>query len=129
MKPDPTNWRRVDALTDAEIKRAVEADADAAPILDSDWFAKARVSMPPTKELISIRIDKDLLDYFRELGPGYQTRINAVLRAFVEHESALRAAGGSAQLRVAARNPSSLKRAASPEAGGSGRAGRKSKRQ
>jgi uncharacterized protein (DUF4415 family) len=73
-------------LTDREIERAVAADPDAAPILDAAWFAKARRVVPRDKELISIRLDKDVLEYFRAMGPRYQTRINAVLRAYMEHE-------------------------------------------
>jgi len=83
--PDRTDLARLRALTDEEIERAVKADPDAAPILDAAWFAAARAAAPPEKEMISIRIDKAVLDFFRSLGPGYQTRINATLRTFVEH--------------------------------------------
>lgn len=83
--PDRTDWQRVDALTDAEIERAVKEDPDAAPILDAAWFARAERVPAPGKEQISIRLDREVLDYFRGLGPRYQTRINAVLRSFVEH--------------------------------------------
>jgi len=38
---------------------------------------------PPEKKQISIKIDREVLDYFRKDGPGYQTRMNAVLRSFV----------------------------------------------
>jgi uncharacterized protein (DUF4415 family) len=38
----------------------------------------------PEKELISIRIDKPVLDFYRRTGEGYRTRINAVLRAYAE---------------------------------------------
>ena len=40
--------------------------------------------MPKKKEQISIKIDRDVLEYFRKDGPGYQTRMNAVLRSFVK---------------------------------------------
>jgi uncharacterized protein (DUF4415 family) len=83
---DTTDWKRVSELTDEEIEKAVAEDPDAAPILDDDWFTRAKVIGPPEKELISIRVDKDVLDFFRAAGRGYQTRMNAVLRAFVEHE-------------------------------------------
>jgi uncharacterized protein (DUF4415 family) len=82
--PDRTDHRRVRALTDEDIERAVASDPDAAPLLDAAWFASARAVMPPEKEMISIRLDKDVLTYFRSLGPGYQTRINALLRALME---------------------------------------------
>ena len=37
-------------------------------------------SLPGTKELVSLRIDRDVLDYFQADGPGWQERINAALR-------------------------------------------------
>jgi uncharacterized protein (DUF4415 family) len=46
----------------------------------------ARQGLPaaPRKEAISLRLDAEVLDWFRARGPGYQTRINAVLRAYME---------------------------------------------
>ncbi len=83
---DRTNWERVDSLTDEDIKAAIRDDPDAAPILDDNWFKTARVVLPPGKAPISIRIDRDVLEWFRASGEPYQTRINAVLRAYMEHE-------------------------------------------
>jgi uncharacterized protein (DUF4415 family) len=80
-----TDWSRVDASTDAEIEAAVRDDPDAAPIVDADWFASATLVMPKPKEQISIRLDRDVLEHFRRY-PRYQTRINAILRAAMEHE-------------------------------------------
>ena len=42
----------------------------------------------PSKELISLRIDKDVIEWFKAQGPGYQTRINSVLRAFRDASAA-----------------------------------------
>ena len=75
---------RVDALTDDEIEAAVRKDPDAVP-LDVDW-SKAVLVIPPKKQAISIRVDQDVLDYFRKQGAGYQRRMNAVLRSFVEQK-------------------------------------------
>lgn len=80
--PDQTDWARVDALTDEDIAKAVRDDPDAAP-LDIDW-SKARIVHPVRKTAISLRIDDDVLTYFKEKGRGYQTRINAVLRAYMD---------------------------------------------
>jgi uncharacterized protein (DUF4415 family) len=80
-----TDWARVDALTDEEIEAAVRDDPDAAPIVDAEWFAGAALVMPESKEQISIRLDRDVLAHFRKY-PRYQTRINAILRAAMEHE-------------------------------------------
>jgi uncharacterized protein (DUF4415 family) len=80
-----TDWARVDALTDEEIEAAVRDDPDTAPIVDAEWFAGATLVMPEPKEQISIRLDRDVLAHFRQY-PRYQTRINAILRAAMEHE-------------------------------------------
>jgi uncharacterized protein (DUF4415 family) len=80
-----TDWARVDALTDEDIAAAIRDDPDAAPELDEEWFAGATLVMPEPKEQISIRIDRDVLAHFRQY-PRYQTRINAILRAAMEHE-------------------------------------------
>jgi uncharacterized protein (DUF4415 family) len=82
---DQTDWARVDALTDEDIAAAIRDDPDAAPELDEDWFAGATLVMPRPKEQISIRLDRDVLEHFRKY-PRYQTRINAILRAAMEHE-------------------------------------------
>ena len=83
------DWSRVDALTDEQIGAAVRDDPDLAPILDADWFASATLVMPEPKEQISIRLDRDVLEHFRQY-PRYQTRINAILRAAMEHEKKTR---------------------------------------
>jgi uncharacterized protein (DUF4415 family) len=79
-----TDWARVAALTDEEIEEAVRKDPDAVP-LDIDW-SKAVLVIPPKKKAISIRVDEDVLNYFKKLGAGYQRRMNAVLRSFVEQK-------------------------------------------
>jgi uncharacterized protein (DUF4415 family) len=79
-----TDWAKVDALTDEEIEVAVRNDPDAAP-LDFDW-SKAVLVVPPKKKAISIRVDEDVLDYFKKQGGGYQRRINAVLRFFMNEK-------------------------------------------
>jgi uncharacterized protein (DUF4415 family) len=80
-----TDWARVDAVTDEEIEAAVRADPDAPPLVDENWFATATLVIPRPKEQISIRLDHDVLEHFRRY-PRYQTRINAILRAAMEHE-------------------------------------------
>jgi uncharacterized protein (DUF4415 family) len=77
-----TDWAAVDALTDKQIADAVRDDPDAVPI-DVDW-SDAVLVIPPKKKAISIRLDTDVLDYFKAGGEGYQRRINAVLRAFMQ---------------------------------------------
>jgi uncharacterized protein (DUF4415 family) len=79
-----TDWAAVDALTDEDIAKAVANDPDAAPI-DIDW-SDAVLVVPPRKKAISIRVDEDVLDYFKSEGDGYQRRINAVLRSYMQQK-------------------------------------------
>ena len=51
--------------------------------LPEDFWDEAVVVDPPPKEAISIRVDQDVLNWFRRQGPRYQTRINAVLRSYM----------------------------------------------
>ncbi len=86
-----TDWEALDALTDDEIEAAVRDDPDAAPLLTSAWLAKAKVVEPAGKAMVTLRVDRDVLEFFRAGGRRYQTRMNAVLRAYMEHEQARRA--------------------------------------
>ena len=78
-----TDYARLDAMTDDDIAKAVAEDPDAAP-LDIDWD-KASLVIPHTaKDVITLRLDHDILEWLRSTGPGYQTRINKVLRSWYE---------------------------------------------
>lgn len=85
-----TDWARVDALTDADIEAAMRSDPDWQDDLDLDW-ANAVLVVPPAKTPISIRLDDDVLAFFKAGGPGYQKRINAVLRSYMTHTEKRRA--------------------------------------
>ena len=80
-----TDWDRVRAMTDEDIEASAASDADALP-LDEAFWQSARVVFPHAvrKKHTGVRIDEDVLAWFRAGGPGYQTRMNAVLRAYVE---------------------------------------------
>jgi len=52
--------------------------------LPPDFWDDAEVVYPPAKEAISLRVDRDVLTWFRERGPKYQTRMNAVLRSYMQ---------------------------------------------
>lgn len=69
---------RVDRLRDQDI------DYSEIPELGDDVFAQPLVPWPPKKETITIRVDADVLGWFRRQGRGYQTRINRVLRRFMD---------------------------------------------
>lgn len=77
-----TDWKRLRSLSDDEIRRGIEADPDARPT-DADFWKGARVVLPRAKQTVTIRLDADLLDWLRKQ-KGYQTRINAVLRTYME---------------------------------------------
>jgi len=77
---DRTDWARVDALTDAAIARAVKADPDAS-LADARFWKRARLVLPERKQVVTLRLDRDLVAWLRGGGRGYQTRINALLRA------------------------------------------------
>ena len=55
------------------------------PETTSDFWADAEVRMPAEKKAISIRLDADIIEFFKKQGKGYQSKINAALRAYIEH--------------------------------------------
>lgn len=63
-----------------------QIDTNNTEILHSEKniFQNTKIKMPKAKPLISIRLDSDVLDWFKSHGAGYQTRINAVLRIYME---------------------------------------------
>ena len=77
-----TDYARLDSMTDDDIAKAVADDPDAPP-LDVDWD-KANIVIPPGKDIITLRLDRDVLEWLRAQGKGYQTLINQVLRAFYD---------------------------------------------
>lgn len=78
-----TDWAALDALTDKEIDASIANDPDWQEFKDLDW-SEAVLVIPPKKKAISIRVDEDVLDYFKKQGSGYQRRINAVLRSYMQ---------------------------------------------
>ena len=85
-----TDWKKVANLTDAEIEAAMARDPEWADFDDFDW-SEAVLVIPPGKKAISIRIDADVLDFFRRQGSGYQRRMNAVLRSYMQQKRKKRA--------------------------------------
>jgi uncharacterized protein (DUF4415 family) len=81
-----TDWNRLRRLSDAEIRKGIEADSDAHPTDEAFW-KNAKVVLPRRKEIVTMRLDADLLEWFRQQ-EGYQTRINAILRAYMKANSA-----------------------------------------
>jgi uncharacterized protein (DUF4415 family) len=54
------------------------------PELGASFWRRARVELPLPKEAISLRVDHDVLEWFRSTGKGYQSLMNAVLRSYVQ---------------------------------------------
>jgi uncharacterized protein (DUF4415 family) len=77
-----TAWERVRSLSDRQIRHALDSDPDALPT-DAEFWKNASVVIPAAKQTITIRLDADLLEWFRKQ-KGYQTRINAVLRTYMD---------------------------------------------
>ncbi len=69
-------------MTDSEI------DFGDAPETTPEFWKTARVVLPKGKAPVSIRLDRDVIEWFKRTGRGYQTRMNAVLRSYVENQPA-----------------------------------------
>lgn len=76
-----TDWEKLRQMTDEEIHAAVEADSDIEPTTENFWL-NAKVVLPQRKEVVTMRLDADILEWFRQ-EKGYQTKINAILRAYM----------------------------------------------
>lgn len=75
-----TDWDRLRAEEEAGLEPAHDPDID-----DVDWdWSTARLVEPEPKKMISVRLDADVLEFFKSQGKGYQTRMNAVLRSYME---------------------------------------------
>lgn len=80
-KTSKTDWERLSTMTDKEI------DLTDSPELDDSFFENATLIMPEPKKSVSLRIDPDVLDWYKHQGPGYQTRMNAVLRMYMRAQN------------------------------------------
>jgi uncharacterized protein (DUF4415 family) len=96
-----TDLARVRAKTAEELERDIASDADFSGVPE-DWYKRAEAVMPTPKKLLSLRLDSDVVDWFKQQGPGYQTRINAVLRALFSRR---RKGEPEAEITAPRRNP------------------------
>ena len=76
-KTSGTDWERLNAMSDEDI------DTSDIPELDDDFFQQAELHLP-VKKPVTIRLDADVLEWFKGQGQGYQTRINNLLRKYME---------------------------------------------
>jgi uncharacterized protein (DUF4415 family) len=75
-----TDWKRVEAMKDDDII----VDGDSPEITAEMWRDAIVKDQRPPKKNITLRIDAEIIDWFKARGKGYQTRMNAVLRVFIE---------------------------------------------
>lgn len=73
-----TDWARVDALTEEELEASIDYEEEGYPIPGT-----LRAVPDTRKQQITVRFDRDLIEFFKGQGPGYQTRMNAVLRSYM----------------------------------------------
>lgn len=82
LEKSQTDWQRVDALEDKDI------DLSEVPEVPAEMFARAvvRRGLKPVarKTQLTLRVDSDVLEWYKKQGAGYQTKINALLRAYME---------------------------------------------
>jgi uncharacterized protein (DUF4415 family) len=80
-----TDWKRLDSMKDEDI------DFSDIPEVTAEMFARGivRRGLKPVirKEQLTLRIDSDVVKWYRKQGPGYQTRINSLLRAYMEEHT------------------------------------------
>ncbi len=69
-----------------ELKNMPDSEIDYSdiPATDREFWKTAKVVLPRPKKAISLRIDREVLEWFKAQGKGYQSRINAVLKTYVE---------------------------------------------
>ena len=70
-------------MTDAEVERRAAADPDAG-IIPPGFWDNAEVWHPENKQQITLRLDPEVIRFFKRTGKGYQSRMGAVLRSYVE---------------------------------------------
>jgi uncharacterized protein (DUF4415 family) len=79
---DRTDWAKVDATTEAELERAIAEDEDEGD-LEPDW-TRAELVIPLPRQSVHLRLKPEVVDFFKAGGKGHITRMQAVLRAYVD---------------------------------------------
>jgi uncharacterized protein (DUF4415 family) len=79
---ETTNWKKLKAEQDAGVEPEIEPEFEST----DEQLANASTGSEHGKQLLSIRLDSDIVRFFKAQGPGYQTRINEVLRAYVSSQ-------------------------------------------
>jgi uncharacterized protein (DUF4415 family) len=79
---DRTDWRKASAVTGKKLEASIRNDVD--DVQGEPGWTQATMGIPAPKDHINIRVDHDVLEWFKANGRGYQTLMNNVLRAFVQ---------------------------------------------
>ncbi|MCI0655173.1 MAG: BrnA antitoxin family protein [Methylococcaceae bacterium] len=77
-----TDWGKVDAMTDNDLEEIIAADDDERDFVP-DW-TKAELVLPESKLSVNLRLDRDIVDFFKRQGRGHISRMQAVLKAYVD---------------------------------------------
>jgi uncharacterized protein (DUF4415 family) len=75
-----SDWPKAKAMSQRKVNRLADEEDGCLP---EGWERTVMIGLPPGKEAIKLRVDRDVLGWFKGTGKGYQTRMNNVLRAFV----------------------------------------------
>ena len=82
-----TDWERIRAMSEEEVEAAAFADPDWRDV-DPDWVAKAEAVRPVRKRRVTLALDEDIVDWFRSKDRHYRSRMNRILRAYMERHRA-----------------------------------------
>lgn len=82
-KVSKTDWKRLAKMADDDI------DTSDIPELNDEFFKNAKLVVPH-KQPVTLRLDADVLEWFKSQGQGYQTRINNLLRRYMESQQSQR---------------------------------------
>lgn len=90
---DRTDWAALRAMSEEEIERIAAEDEDNPGTVSDDEWAHATIGLPTPKTDVHASFDRDVVAFFKEGGRGYQTRMNAVLRRYMEAQQAKKTGG------------------------------------
>ena len=82
VKKSKTDWDKLGRKKESEI------DVSDVPELDKSFFKKAVLQFPKPKIMVSIRLDEDVLSWYKKQGKGYQTKINEILKMYMRAKAA-----------------------------------------
>lgn len=83
---DKTNWEKFDTITEEELEKLIASDPDEAGLEWGPPYSGLPEHLGLPKKQVTVRLDRDVIDWFKSQGKGYQTRMNAVLRQYMEHQ-------------------------------------------